>query len=117
MFKRLAVVVDTFPRWSERFIARELSELRRRGVEFSVFCLKAGTTPAETDPEWAGLIERRVVLPTCLLPNLRRLDARYELARKELGTFFRRLGCATKLAELLRAGRFEHVHAHFASLP
>ena len=118
MYKRLAIVVDTFPRWSERFIARELSELRRRGVELSVFCLKAGTAPVENDREWAGLIERRVVLPACLLPSMPgRREGRYELARKALGPFFRRLGCATKLAELLRAGRFEHVHAHFASLP
>jgi colanic acid/amylovoran biosynthesis glycosyltransferase len=117
MPKRLAVIVDTFPRWSERFIARELSELRRRGVDFSVFCLKAGTEPAESDSEWSGLLDRRIVLPSCLLPPMRRYGARYDVARKELGAFYRRLGCAPKFAELLRAGGYEHVHAHFASLP
>ena len=62
--RRLAVIVDTFPRWSERFIARELRELARRGVDFSVFCLKAGNLPDDTDADWHGLIERRVVLPS-----------------------------------------------------
>jgi glycosyltransferase involved in cell wall biosynthesis len=123
-YKRLAVVVDTFPRWSERFIARELSELRRRGVNLTVFCLKAGDDPPFGDPEWNGLLERRVVLPSCILPRGFVLDGdadmrrRQEAAREALGaTFYSKFGCALKFAELLREGKFQHVHAHFANLP
>jgi colanic acid/amylovoran biosynthesis glycosyltransferase len=104
-FRKLAVVVDTFPRWSERFIARELAELQRCGVDFSVFCLKAGTLPSESDTDWDGLIERRVVLPSCIasLGGLEVLAASQK--------------CASKLAGLLKDQKFQHLHAHFASLP
>ena len=123
--KKLAVVVDTFPRWSERFIARELQELRRRGVDLSVFCLKAGTEPALDDPDWVGLLERRVVLPACLTPRALAgrgsspaLKQRVEEARCALElSYFSRIKCAGSLAQLLREGGYGHVHAHFANLP
>src|SRR5260221_10254208 len=67
-----AVIVDTFPRWSERFIARELNELKRRGVAFTIYCLKAGDAECEHDPEFADLIAQRVVLPACFLPSFAR---------------------------------------------
>lgn len=124
-YKRLAVVVDTFPRWSERFIARELSELRRRGVDLTIFCLKAGTDPAPGDSEWDGLIERRVVLPRCILP--RDMDRFFDQnvsemrqrARETLGLMgsFQGVGCAEKFSDLLRDGKYRHVHAHFANWP
>ena len=104
-FRKLAVVVDTFPRWSERFIARELAELQRRGVDFSVFCLKAGAAPSPGETEWDGLLERRVVLPSCVVSL-------------PLGiTLSPSTKCANSLAQLLQEGRYEHVHAHFASTP
>jgi glycosyltransferase involved in cell wall biosynthesis len=121
--KKLAVVVDTFPRWSERFIARELRELLRQQVDLTVFCLKAGTLPQE-DPEWDGLIERRVVLPSCLIPGgakstdsaetRQRIQAVKDLLGIRAGS---RIGCAQKFGTLLHEGKFRHVHAHFASLP
>ena len=120
---RLAVVTDTFPRWSERFIARELSELKRRGVDFTVFCLNAGRIDVGQDADWAGLLERRVVLPSCLLARFPKsagseVQRRLAAARHELGLrHAARLRCARSLAELFARESIAHVHAHFASLP
>jgi len=121
---KLAVVVDTFPRWSERFIARELSELARRGVDFSIFCLKAGLLPDAADADFAGLESRRVVLPSCIMPKAlatkanAALERRRKLAQSELGLRgYAKVQCAAVLATLLRDGKFSHVYAHFASLP
>ncbi len=123
---KLAVVVDTFPRWSERFIARECAELVRRGVDLRIFCLKAGMLPgAESDPDFTGLIERCIELPRCIMPRALTSDhgdaelaRRRALAKKELGvTGYAKVQCAQSLAGLLRDGNFTHVHAHFASLP
>ncbi|MFH0939511.1 MAG: glycosyltransferase family 4 protein [Planctomycetota bacterium] len=91
---KLAIVVDTFPCWSERFIAREVAELRRRGVDLTVFCLNAGHLTNENDHDWTDLLKNRIVLPS---------------------RFFKIFRVAT-LRKLLR-GNFQHVHAHFASLP
>lgn len=122
---KLAVVVDTFPRWSERFIARECRELLRRGVDLSIFCLRAGDELPRDEHEWDGLIERRIVLPRCLMPSLRSeshlpaaVRARRELVRETLGaTAYAKVRCAESLTELLRTHGVTHVHAHFASLP
>lgn len=121
----VAIIVDTFPRWSERFIARELNELQRRGLEFTIYCLRAGDVDCEADPEFSGLIHRRVVLPSCFLPSFARelgMDAaakeRMRLVEQELGiTAFRQIGCADSLTKLIREHRHEIVYAHFASLP
>ncbi|HLX63773.1 MAG TPA: glycosyltransferase family 4 protein [Planctomycetota bacterium] len=121
----VAIIVDTFPRWSERFIARELNELARRGVAFSIYCLKAGDASCESDAEFSGLIERRVVLPACFVPSAARelgMDAaaraRKKRVEKELGlTAFRQIGCANSLVKLIREHGHSIVYAHFASLP
>src|SRR5205809_6732355 len=83
----VAVIVDTFPRWSERFIARELNELRRRGVDFFIYCLKAGDEACAADPEFSDLIARRVVLPECFIQSAARelgLDAAAIARRKRV---------------------------------
>ena len=128
---RLAVVVDTFPRWSERFIARELSELARRGVDFTVFCLKSGELPDSGDADWAGLLERRVILQDKLsarslaaalikMPKLRAsLYARVppEIADELNLVDVLRLSSASVLEQHLKDGHYRHVHAHFGGLP
>jgi len=127
--KKLAVLVDTFPRWSERFIARELAELRRRGVDLTVFCLKEGTLPAP-DSDWAGLLECRRVLPAWHNP---RVIFNALMGVTELGDAPRRrrfsdalsagpinlirLCPAHLLEKILIRENFEHVHGHFANLP
>ena len=121
----VAIIVDTFPRWSERFIARELNELQRRGLDFTIYCLKAGDSDCENDPEFAGLISRRVVLPSCFLPSFARelgmddaAKERMRLVEKELGlTAFRQIGCADSLTKIIREHGHKIVYAHFASLP
>ena len=121
---KLAIVVDTFPRWSERFIAREVAELRRRGVDLTVFCLNAGRLAAENDPDWTGLLEERVVLPSCLAPRSLRMHSadpemqgRLDAVKAELGLpFLFKISCVAALRDLLRDS-FQHVHAHFANLP
>ena len=129
---KLAVVVDTFPRWSERFIARELSELRRRKVDFDVFCLAAGRLPtaANEEPEWLGLLERRKVLPSACsvkemvsalgrMPKLKKslyARVRADIA-EELGLVdLLKLARAHALEKALVDGKYGHVHAHFAGL-
>lgn len=120
--KKVAVVVDTFPRWSERFIARELQELLRRGVDLTVFCLKAGKL-LPNDDDWRGLLERRVVLPSGLLPgNMKSLApearGRWEEARRFFGLAgYRQLARAAALRNHLLKSGFGHLHAHFANLP
>jgi glycosyltransferase involved in cell wall biosynthesis len=123
---RLAVVVDTFPRWSERFLARELNELRRRGIELTVFALRQGARAFVSDPEFEPLRERVRVLPGGLpaavrrLPGLRRdaQDPAWQALRGALGwPGLLRATRARLLAEELRAGGFTHVHAHFANWP
>ena len=44
MLRRVAYVVNVFPKLSETFIANELAELRRRGVEVRILSLRR---PAE----------------------------------------------------------------------
>jgi glycosyltransferase involved in cell wall biosynthesis len=106
--RKLAVVVDTFPRWSERFIARELTELLRRGVDLTVFCFKELEGNAAGDEDWHGLIERRVLLPRGLIPSF--LTQRWVVDVAHI----RR---AAALADHVREDGFGHIHAHFASLP
>jgi glycosyltransferase involved in cell wall biosynthesis len=120
---RLAVVVDTFPRWSERFIAREVAELLRRGIDTTVFALKTSPLPDPQDADWAGLADRAVVLPFCIVPALtlrkdRKLAAKFEEIRNRIdASSLSRLNCMPSLLDLLRRGKFTHVHAHFAGLP
>lgn len=127
----IAVVVDTFPRWSERFIARELQELRRRGVELAIFALARGKLPPGDDPEWTGLLDRVRVLPSMPSPRtvaaaLKAVPAlRTKAARERLALVQKALGprgvlrCARAhvLTAFLKECGARHVHAHFASLP
>src|SRR5262249_42597784 len=84
---RIAYVVNAFPKLSETFIACELAELRRRGVELCVLSLRQ---PVEglrhkftVGPEWNRI--------TC-----------YD---------------ATKVPALLREFKPQLLHAHFATKP
>jgi glycosyltransferase involved in cell wall biosynthesis len=85
--RRVAYVVNTFPKLSETFIANELAELRRRGVDVLILSLRAPTEELRHEIVAAADLARRTV---------------YEPA-----TF----------APALRAFRPDVVHAHFANEP
>ena len=123
---RLAVVVDTFPRWSERFIARECRELLRRGADVTLFALRKGALPFGADPEFEPLLPRLRILPASLsaamtgLTGLLRKGRTEALVavREELGLAgVARTARAMRLAAWLREGHFTHIHAHFANWP
>lgn len=74
---KIAVVVETFPKWSERFIAREVRALARAGCEATVFALKRGRLPLGEDPDWRGLLDRTAFCPSparALSSSSRNLD-------------------------------------------
>ena len=82
--KRIAYVLNIFPKISETFIAGELAELRRRGVELRILSLQ----PPRQEPQHE--IIRRA-----------RLDRLVEYD-------------ASKFADVVRAFQPELLHAHFA---
>ncbi|MEO7297798.1 MAG: glycosyltransferase family 4 protein [Verrucomicrobiota bacterium] len=85
--RRVAYVVGVFPKLSETFVANELAEVRRRGVEVRVLSLRR---PTET-------LRHPVVLEAGL-----EACAVYE---------------EEKFAEVLREFRPDLLHAHFATRP
>jgi colanic acid/amylovoran biosynthesis glycosyltransferase len=86
--RRVAYVVNVFPKFSETFVANELAELGRRGVEMRILSLRQ---PAEDEPRHdvvtrAGLLERAVYEPR-------------------------------KFARVLRTFRPDLIHGYFATEP
>lgn len=130
MPKRVAVVTGTAPKWSERFVARECAELRRRGVDLAVFALRGEEAPPPGD-EWTELAACIRVLPGIFspanlaamfgaVPRLAESGARMRLAAvlkalRPSGVL--RCSRAHQLGRQLRRDGFQHVHAHFAGLP
>ena len=71
--RRVAYVVNVFPKFSETFIAHELAEVRRRGIEVSILSLRR---PIEDEPRHeivgrAKLIEQAVYEPPLFSTTLR----------------------------------------------
>jgi colanic acid/amylovoran biosynthesis glycosyltransferase len=85
--RRIAYVLNVFPKLSETFIAYELAELRRRGVELCVLSLRQ---PTET--------LRHEVIHESGLDSLTCYDA-------------------SQFASVLREFRPQLIHAHFATEP
>ncbi len=128
---RVGYVVKRFPRLSETFIAQEILELERRGIEVCIFALREIDTPAphawlqelraevvlcEPEPmrtawEWlhAQLMERE--------PSARRglLSALCWAAQSEKGR--RDLGHAVAVVHAAAARGVQRLHAHFATRP
>ncbi len=105
-YRKLAVVVDTFPKWSERFIARELQELKRRGVDFTVFHFKQGTLPFGDDSEWEGLLNRSRLLPLSY--------GTIPIINRDVNSTTKAAG---ELERIVLNEGFEHIHSHFANVP
>lgn len=70
MPQRVAVVVKGFPRLSETFVAQELLELERLGLELMIVALRSPTDRAVHD------MHRRVRAPVVYLPEYLRDDPR-----------------------------------------
>src|SRR5207247_10511423 len=71
MLQRIAYVVNVFPKLSETFIAWELAELRRRGVEVRILSLRPPDEELRHEiVAGAGLAKRTVYAPPEFLPVL-----------------------------------------------
>jgi glycosyltransferase involved in cell wall biosynthesis len=122
---RLALFSDRFPELSETFVSGEVRELRRQGVDVTVYA----RAPKHRDPRWDGAapvlplevgLERRVrrLAPVARLAAARPLGvaadvrARRRWRRAEGPTPLRRLA---PTVAALRRDRVEHIHVHFAA--
>lgn len=128
----IGYVVKRFPRVSETFIAQEVLELERQGVEVTVLTLRPNDHPAEHD--W--LKELRAAVVPCdglslsqswrTLHRRARNDSVYaRLVKEVLGEAFlfpsnrgkRALCAATVIVDEVRRRGIDHLHAHFANQP
>src|SRR4051794_23061727 len=69
MARRLAIFCDLFPELSETFVSGEVRELRRQGVEVTVYA----RPPDHPDPHWNGVAPVRP-LRSPLNRSVRRLQ-------------------------------------------
>ncbi len=73
MPRRIAYVVNTFPKVSETFIAGELADLRARNIDVRILALKRpGDGPRHAIVESAGLLERTTYDASDFRPTLAR---------------------------------------------
>ena len=123
MGANVAVIVGSFPQWSERFIVRETAELLRRGIPVTIFALRRGTLPFRGDPEIDPLRPHVQMLPrtlTAAVFNLGNfpLGEQRSAVHRELGLGgLARSMKSRSLVRHLRQGGFTHLHAHFANWP
>jgi glycosyltransferase involved in cell wall biosynthesis len=119
----VAVIIGSFPQWSERFILRETAELLRRGIQVTIFALRRGTISFHGDPEIGPLCSRVQLLPRTLTAAVLHLGnpplgEQRSAVRRELGLAgLARSMKSRSLVRALRQGGFTHVHAHFANWP
>lgn len=129
---KIAYIVKRFPVRSETFIAQEILELERRGVEVLILSLKRTDSPARH--AWLRSLRAPVVFVerqslSVTWDGLARRLARGEmdatglrdaitLALVHAGEEGRRhLAYAAALAEVASAHGVSHLHAHFANRP
>jgi len=133
MSPRLAIVLKGYPRLSETFIAQEIRELEKRGVELCIFSLRHPYDPASHPihaeieapvyylPEYAHDEPWRVLraaLRQCWKPGLWRALARFcidlwhEPTRNRMRRFAQALVLANEMPDSV-----EHYYAHFMHTP
>lgn len=125
-------VIKRFPRISETFIAQEILELERQGVEVTVLALRPNDQPARHG--WLGKLRAPVVRCDTLslsqawrqLHRRAHRDTEYvRTVRDVLGEAFsfpsdrgkRALCAATVIAGEVERREIDHLHAHFANQP
>ncbi len=132
---KIAVLLEAFPRLSERFIARELAALVEMGLDLHIFTFRAGQRDALGEEPFKSLAPRATRLPhyfsldmlaaklTHPLLSLRELrivpDYLASLPadpRRTLGAFYRSEWSSVLLRAMERAG-CDFIWAQWASLP
>ncbi len=133
MAKAVAFVLKGYPRLSETFIAQEIRELERCGLDIRLFSLRRPTdhtvhpihleiaAPVVYLPEYLREEPRRVLRAW---RSARRMDGypaalatwRHDFRRQPTANRARRFGQAAVLAAELPDG-IEHLHAHFLHTP
>jgi glycosyltransferase involved in cell wall biosynthesis len=130
--RKLAYVLDSFPKISETFVAAELIELERQGEDIAVFALTRPTEPFvhefvnELRAPVLYLPSRPLREPLRVIRAVLRVAARdprawLRAARDSLWppscVGLRRLLQATILHEAMERAGIDHAHAHFAHSP
>jgi glycosyltransferase involved in cell wall biosynthesis len=131
----MVYVLGAFPKVSETFIAGEIAELRRQGVDIVVFSLQRPPATSPVQPDDAAGLDRTTYLPVgargTVVLGLAVLRTFVENRRRAASTFrwaircalsghnrseFLRFGQAAYIAQRLPKGA-DHIHAHFAHGP
>jgi len=132
---KVAVILGTFPKASERFISREIFELRRQGVDLRIFALSPGEKRDFSEieikeinaalPEYQPALWSPRVLPLKLYYLLKKGGA---LASLSCATIRRtgllgwlpagfRMRGVFHFARVIETEGIDLIHAHFMSLP
>ena len=122
----VAVVLDQFPRLSERFLYRDFAALEAAGLELCILASKPGATDVVEADSWKAHYFRGPVKsiglhakylfrrPSIYLSSLFRLLPGY---RFNLGKAWMRLSMALCFADALQKQNCRLIHAAFASKP
>ena len=133
MPKNIAIIVKGYPRLSETFIAQEILELEKSGLNIHIISLRKPTDhkihPIHNEikslvkylPEYLYLEVSRVVKSWWKIKKCEGYRKAYLVWRKDLKSDFslsrfRRFGQAIVLAAELPSN-IEHIHAHFLHTP
>jgi glycosyltransferase involved in cell wall biosynthesis len=132
---KVAYILGTFPSVSETFILREMTELRRQGIDVRVFALRrpaGGAVPAEAEallpvtryrPAFLGMDSLAALFlflwrhPWRLATVLGRALATAWGEPLETLKRLRHVATAAYFAREASALGVEHIHAHFAFMP
>jgi len=133
---RIAVVLETFPKRSERFIARELAALAGSGLDLRIFALARGDGAALAEEPFRRLADLVSWLPHVLSPRAVAEQSRMAVGRPgrllrlvpdavssalgdplRLAALLPRLAWAPALARAAEKAGAGLLWAHFASLP
>lgn len=131
---KVAYVLSMFPCWSETFILREMLELRRRGVELTIFSLKP-CTETLVHPDAATLVANNLVVHASAWRGMARFawcglrhplrvgGVLWDVCRnfhgswRSLATSVASMVLAADFLPALQARGIEHIHAPWGTYP
>jgi glycosyltransferase involved in cell wall biosynthesis len=128
---KIAYFLATYPVRTERFIYAEIEALRRRGVQVSVFALRAGTRTGDLQEMPPAFLRPRLLSGRALLGCLRtvlrhplgcaaaagRMLAAAADRPRDLATSLRNVPTLLAFADRVRHEGIAHLHGHFAAIP